>query len=211
MQSAYTVNASAKVIANTTNIQYTFPILTYTIPSDITNVLKELGYKRARALIVNPSLNDRKIIAQGMLCPTIKVEDTTDDSKTKYYSSWFLRTIPPQGDEYKDSTSVYLGTTPKYKHNDALGDPTSNTSEIEGYFSEAQAYNKFTVNQNIVTFHSPDVEFDESLQNMSYDGIKLRINKIINFTKNKNNHLSSKCTRVCFSCGVGRVEAVKSV
>ena len=50
---------------------YRLPKLTITINKDIANELIDLGFRKARTLVVNPSLQDRKVILQGMVCPTV--------------------------------------------------------------------------------------------------------------------------------------------
>ena len=39
------------------------PVIEFTIPSDIIQKLYKLGFRKVRSLIVNPTINDRLVIA----------------------------------------------------------------------------------------------------------------------------------------------------
>jgi hypothetical protein len=59
--------------------------------NEIINDLKALGFKKIRPTIVYPSINDREVICQGVVCPTVyNVRDRLDNTPF-VQSSWFVR------------------------------------------------------------------------------------------------------------------------
>lgn len=72
------------------------PTLKGTITEPITAALLDMGYKKARAVVVYPSTQDRVVLMQGVLNPTISIYSHLysefDKGPTKnVYSSWFFR------------------------------------------------------------------------------------------------------------------------
>jgi len=87
------------------------PRLKGTIPQDKYDYLNDLGYKKARAVVVFPQPQDRKVICQGVANPCIYMPD-----RIKYQSSWFFRpyTDPSKlvkGYDCKDDGSTIGSTT----------------------------------------------------------------------------------------------------
>lgn len=176
----YIVNQAPSIEINSTaNTIYKVPVIKYTLPATIAQQAIEQGFIRVRPLIVNPSFSDRLILAQGMLCPTIRTNQTrvgeTENSETQYYSSWFLRTIA-HTDKYISNFSC--GDIPSFIHGDSVS-PQDNQRRVE--IEGLPVPKSITVDQNIVTFHSPDIEFDESLQLLDLQKINLSIIGTINF------------------------------
>lgn len=169
------------VISNSTTIQ----------------AIKNLGYINARGVVVFPTLEDRNILCQGILCPTVANYKDRLDNSPFAQSSWFSR--PKQATEtwkteYSGTNHLSeFGEVPYFQHNEPIG--SSNTSEITRweiqtslglvpYYNPATTNprdfidgspSEFLVDENIVTFHSPDVEFDDRLQNITDGDYKLRI------------------------------------
>ena len=91
-------------VQNTTPIQTTFfkdneiqlPIATFTLEdSSIISTFIENGYVRLRPVVVYPTINDREVICQGILCPTVyNVSDRFGNSPFAQ-SSWFVRPNAP--------------------------------------------------------------------------------------------------------------------
>lgn len=77
------------------------PIAEYSLnDKDIINTLVSEGYVKIRPLVVYPTVNDREVVCQGVLCPTVyNVSDRYGNSPFAQ-SSWFVR---PNAsfDEYK--------------------------------------------------------------------------------------------------------------
>ena len=68
------------------------------------NILKNKGYKKVRGVCVFPSISDRLILTQGMLCPTVYSISGRKNSAPFAQSSWFLRpNIPKTGTGYSYS------------------------------------------------------------------------------------------------------------
>ena len=63
----------------------------FVLDKNITEELYKLGYRKARALVVFPSMQDRKILTQGMLCPTLFRAGSRRNNTPFSQSSWFIR------------------------------------------------------------------------------------------------------------------------
>ena len=96
-------------VRNTVHIDTTFysdnniglPVAECTLNSStIINRLLDNGYVRIRPVVVYPTINDREVVCQGILCPTVyNVSDRYSNSPFAQ-SSWFVRPNAPF-DEYK--------------------------------------------------------------------------------------------------------------
>lgn len=96
---------------------------------DITT-LKNLGYKRARGIVVLPSLQDRIVVAKGILCPTVyNVADRLNNAPY-VQSSWFLRPFSNIGDD--PDFNIISGATAQYHHYKSLFGGGSRASEVQG-------------------------------------------------------------------------------
>lgn len=214
----------------------------YSIPSSVISSVVSEGFKRARGVVVYPSLVDREVVAQGMLCPTVyNVEDRFSNSPFAQ-ASWFSRPNAAfdytqskeqnySGDWAKfnnvfevgenspagvwtsyDVTVNYNGTPynmglvnkgaiAEFRHNYPIPNNWERNAEIQciantpenPYTTDTKsdlnyyaANNKefFFIDQNVVTMHSPDIEFDEGIQNLDSSGLKLRIVGVIPITAN---------------------------
>lgn len=80
----------------------TNPVYNLTIPEDLKTELIELGYKRIRPVVVLPDDNNREIVAQGIVCPTVYNLKQRKNDTCAAQSSWFFR--PTQGDRYRFNT-----------------------------------------------------------------------------------------------------------
>lgn len=212
---------------------------------EVINKLKELGYIKARPVIVYPSYSDRECICQGILCPTVyNVSDRKGNSPFAQ-SSWFARPNAPfdfnksinynSGNDFynqdwfnRDSeltynikssssrigilsnensaydgidTSTFIykydipnkGAWAEFRHNKPIPSNNTRNAEIQcivdppadpyvradyegGELSWVSDYSEnFYIDQSILTFHSPDIEFDESILNSDFSKLKLRI------------------------------------
>ena len=138
------------------------------------------GYVRVRAVVVFPTLNDRNILCQGVACPTISHNGQNQ-------SSWFFR---PRTANVSDSSDILnilripaSGDTDDqipYTNDDVNDDdeytfnPINLRSvEIQGDFT---GNNRCTVNTNLLTLHSPEIEFDTDVQ--LFDWTNVTINKV---------------------------------
>lgn len=162
----------------------------------IINELIILGFKKARALVVFPSLQDRKIITQGMLCPTVFRAESRKNNTPFSQSSWFIR---PNLIENKIDNKINIdkGAYVEFRHLHALISGRDRGAEIQNIketpdFVTVNTYMKsedsdkysdiFFIDQSVVTMHSPDIEFDDSFYFLEGLDLKLRIVGLVNFT-----------------------------
>lgn len=211
---------------------------THQLTSEAINKAVSEGFVRARGVVVYPSLNDREVIAQGVLCPTMfNVADRYSNSPFAM-SSWFTR--PDMGfdikankdkwagvkdwDNWADSKAAVItnsnvnvteegsaatkyidivnkGAWAEFRHNSPIPSNYQRGAEIQaitnapinpytpnkGSDLNLWAANKgeyFFVDKSILTMHSPDIEFDDTIQNMDSSGLKLRIVGLVSMTSN---------------------------
>jgi len=195
---------------------------------DITNLINN-GYIKARPVVVLPTINDKDIIAQGMVCPTVYNLGNRVGNAPFAQSSWFLRpnlqydisrdvsVVTPSmynspwsvisndgtynNSGYTDHDINDYGIWSEFRHNKPIpnnydknaeiqclaGVPTYpysqyTDSDLKLYNSDHQEY--FFIDQSILTFHSPDLEFDTEVQNLDMSSLKFRIVGYIPFTSN---------------------------
>lgn len=214
----------------------------YSLNSDIINKVVAQGFIRARGVVVYPTLIDREVVAQGILCPTVyNIGDRFGNSPFAQ-SSWFARPnlafdiernksnwngIGTLFGDYDKSKAAVIsnknvnltidpgtpsartilidivnkGTWAEFRHNKPVPNnwernaeiqciantpagpyTASKGSELNSYTASHAEY--FFVDQNILTLHSPDIEFDEGVQNLDSSGLKLRIVGVVPITAN---------------------------
>ena len=147
---------------------------------ELITYLKSKGYIKARACVVFPSIVDRTVLCQGVLCPTVYSVNSRSSNSPYAMASWFFR---PQIDStYIDNANnVYKGASIQYQHNRPLYTGPNRGAEIQStpydpdiktvqdIKSEVTQSGYFFVDSNLVTMHSPEVEFDTSVQNLVLD------------------------------------------
>lgn len=214
----------------------------YSLNSDIINKVVAQGFIRARGVVVYPTLIDREVVAQGILCPTVyNIGDRFGNSPFAQ-SSWFARPnlafdiernksnwngIGTLSGDYDKSKAAVVsnknvnltidpgtpsaktilidivnkGAWAEFRHNKPVPNnwernaeiqciantpagpyTASKGSELNSYTASHAEY--FFVDQNILTLHSPDIEFDEGVQNLDSSGLKLRIVGVVPITAN---------------------------
>ena len=214
----------------------------YSLNSDIINKVVAQGFIRARGVVVYPTLIDREVVAQGILCPTVyNIGDRFGNSPFAQ-SSWFARPnlafdiernksnwngIGTLFGDYDKSKAAVIsnknailtidpgtpsaktilidiinkGAWAEFRHNKPVPNnwernaeiqciantpagpyTASKGSELNSYTASHAEY--FFVDQNILTLHSPDIEFDEGVQNLDSSGLKLRIVGVVPITAN---------------------------
>lgn len=174
------------------NIHITLPSFSGTISNADSIELMSLGYKRVRAVVVFPKLQDRNIICQGVINPTLWTNTHRyNDGDLYAQSSWFFR--PSMGGNVNTDKSVepvYTGML-EYTHRGIdTNVPESECSkyipgdnirkvEVQGDFD---VNNRFQIDKNFVTFHSPDIEFDSQLTLSDYSNTGMRQIGFANFS-----------------------------
>lgn len=149
--------------------------------SNLFKKLKDAGYKKVRPVVVFPDLIDREIICQGVINPTVYTENNQTEGGLYAQSSWFFRPyftygVMPTEQLVTLNMPASEGMLPYTQRNIANDTPEQGVSvfnpanirrvEIEGDF---KSDNKFQVNRNIRTLHSPDVEFDDQIQLLHFN------------------------------------------
>ena len=158
-------------------------IIECTLNSARVNELLDAGYKKVRPVVVFPEIQDRTILCQGVVNPTMYTSGNRNDKNLYAQSSWFFRPIlndisteSSYATSNYYSTSVcspvsYSGTLP-YASNSLSWDPKLiRAIEIQGNFDSS---NQFRIDWNTLTFHSPELSFDDSLQHIDLTGVKCR-------------------------------------
>ena len=214
----------------------------------------ELGYIKVRPVVVYPTLNDREVVCQGILCPTVYNAEDRAGNSPFVQSSWFARANAPCDVESTSTSSalnnydwriydstfnqrhtmgieskagalatdnarpqynfetppVYLkmnivnkGSWPEFRHNTALASSDKRNCEIQCMDSsqspridkdtdtdtntasqvwKSNNREQFFVDQSILTFHSPDIEFNTQVRSLDSSNLKLRIVGIVPLT-----------------------------
>lgn len=132
--------------------------------------LRRNKVRRIRTCIVFPSAPKTEIICQGLLCPTVRKAD----SEWNFNSSWIFRPSVSTIDNYSD---VYKGSNVEFRHNQPLKTGADRGAEIQGMIAPVadNGGNGYVVDENVVTFHSPDLEFNNSIRFMDLSNTELSI------------------------------------
>lgn len=171
------------------------PNMTIQLEKSIVYNFDTLGYKRARALVVLPSIYDRMVLAQGILCPTVFCVKDRVSNTPFAQSSWFFRPMSANIDNFTD---IDKGATVEFRHLEPLKTDIDRGAEIQNMIStnfakannsakkdKATNNNAFFVDQSIITMHSPDIEFDNSTKQALEDGdFELDIVGLVQFKSN---------------------------
>lgn len=133
-------------------------------------------YFKYRLVIAEPSVADRSILAQGVVSPTMfNLMDRTDGSGAYAISSWIMRSR--NNNALSDhmlsvgnkATLNDSGTAFNFKNlstceiqNANIFSPLYNASELIDNFKKLRI-NNYYIDNSILTFHSPDLNGNESL------------------------------------------------
>ena len=185
----------AKPSLNTTNDTISVPVIKYKIgnTNDILNTLYSAGYRKLRPVVVFPSLQDRVTVLQGVTTPTLFFSrDYIPESGvlTKAQSSWFFRPkvtdnaytkyneiVSPVDsgfltyEDYGTSKEIPLGPDTLVGYATSTNPSMFRTVEIQGDFDTED---KVRISSRLLSLHSPDIEFDDSLYNLNFSDIQLR-------------------------------------
>ena len=162
------------------------PSFSYELSESIKSELSDLGFKKMRGLAVFPEEQERRIIAQGMLCPTLYNSENRENNNPYSQSSWFIRPNLPREISYngKDSFSeinnrdINEGAVIEFRH----GFPLIGSEGEADRGSEIQGIVDYKVDQSILNLYSPDIEFSNNTTTDS--NVNMRIVGLINFTSN---------------------------
>lgn len=168
----------------------------------IMNDLKNKA-KRLRACVVFPKTYERDVICQGVIAPTVYNPLARSQNAPFVQSSWFFRPAVVMDDAKFTGLSTireWYGDNIQYRHDQPLGSSigggyTDDTTDkglirtsyekelmnatksdpISSIITPSLYSSSFYVDTSIVTFHSPDIEFDDNIWNLDYSGCKLRV------------------------------------
>lgn len=165
--------------------------------------LNQNEYIKARPVCVFPTINDRLVLTQGVLCPTVYRYQDRINNTPYSQSSWFFRLNPSKSvvagegiDSLSDDNEVGAAWV-EFRHNHILREDATYGGEIQGSSlvgidfttqinpqnASSTAYNLvYAVDQSLLTMHSPDIEFDDDINFMTDIDWKLRLVGISNFT-----------------------------
>lgn len=185
---------------NITEEELTLPTIKGTLDEETVTSLRNLGYKKVRAVVVFPEVQDRVVICQGVTCPTLYTNTHRSIDKDLYaQSSWFFRpaygesvtqidqgylTASGSASPSSDGTLKYQGIIlPDIQEDNSIKlkwDPSFiRQIEIQGGFN---GDNQFKVDNECVTLHSPDIEFGD-LADKNFIKASYRQVGYVDFTK----------------------------
>lgn len=168
----------------------------FVLNADFSDLLN-LGYKRVRPIVVFPSLQERRVVAQGLLAPTVYSIQGRLNGTPYAQSSWFFRFNGKSNIQNVHGQTLYGGLS-RYSEIQGVPKELSNISDYRILTSEnkpnspikvytgpnddqsvdvnaEQMSSIFAVDQKIVTMHSPDLEFDDTMHSIDYGKFKLRL------------------------------------
>ena len=244
----------------------------FTLSYAIVDKLKNLGYVAVRPVFVQPTLNDRRVVAQGLLTNTISYgsemlnveaysdyllrtevywnseitsfpQSTAEDRNkpTLFSSTHFtpiFSTAYPHGsisekqpnlyeqnktpyEFYTAATTHIFSTTLRYRELDIYAEtlvPVTQVDEINNtrnvLFSDTidGTKNGFFVNQNIIDFWSPSIEFSSEAKTLATDNTFLKIVGVVPFASSSLSNdviLSTTVDGIVFSPSNIKEEAIK--
>lgn len=121
-------------------IETKIPQLSYTLKNSVIDRLLELNFVKVRPVVVFPSITDRRIITQGVLCPTVfNIKDRASNAPFAQ-SSWFFRAYHPNKLGVRNSkfnnTIKYskYGTFIEYRHLYGLPMGATFSAEIQSSY-----------------------------------------------------------------------------
>lgn len=170
-----------------------------TLPPSVATILRnEYGFKRVRGVVVYPQMQDREVVCQGVVNPTVYSSRDRSSNSPFSQSSWYFR--PYTYRKYEELVESFISAPLEFRHNHSLPNNNQWNAEIQGLWAHsnpATAYwnrdggssdysllypNSFFIDQSVLTFHSPDIEFDTEVQSLDSSKLQLRIVGKINLS-----------------------------
>lgn len=161
------------------------PRPSFFITDNLRTLMEAEGFTHIKPVIVYPSVNDRTILCQGVVCPTVANLKERANGTPFVQSSWFARPTPPTSSW--NTIGYESGEVAAFQHQQVLRttdrgaeilamEANINTSlrnysgieDINAHLNINAA--TYFVDSNIVTFHSPDIEFDDETSIALKDG-----------------------------------------
>lgn len=177
-----------------------FPVISYTLKKELIQKLFNAGYRKARLACCFPTNADRSVIAQGVIAPTVMNPKWASGHAPDRVSSWFFREQnlagyyddwyfkEPRNEtskiEVKDCVRINRDEIQSINYDYLHGLTNLHTDKFrrkkKGSLEDAElgldlGNSRFYVKKDIMTFHSPDIEFDESLRTLDWRGLRFRV------------------------------------
>lgn len=155
----------------------------WNLPASLATSLYNKGVRRVRPCVVFPTPLEYDILCQGVLAPTVYNVDCRRTDSPYSQSSWFFRNVP---ENLANSENIREGAKVEFRHNRPLLYGPNRGAEIQNMqnstvktiadVSNPDTYKSyFFVDSNIVTMHSPDIEFNDSIQLINWNDTELVI------------------------------------
>lgn len=144
--------------------------------------LKDLGYRKARPLVVCPEAYERTVVCQGILNPTVYTERHRNEDLDLYaQASWICRPLVMHSASeetdtvvspvYKDGLTLTYNTGKQFASLGLFPDAMpSRRAEIQGCYNRN---NRFKIDWKTLTLNSPEFDMDD--QTAMYDYTKIYI------------------------------------
>lgn len=166
--------------------------------SSIIQQLVDNNYIKARGVVVYPEINDRSVICQGILCPTMYNVESRDANSPFAISSYYSRPIIYDSYSSDLNTTALKGAYNEFRHDKPIPSSLMRNAEMQHLYDTdlfspylesitssafiSKYKENFFIDQSILTLHSPDIEFDTSVQNIDGTNLKLRVIGLANLT-----------------------------
>lgn len=153
--------------------------------------IQRQGWLRCQLLVHIPEDQERSVIAQGVVTPTVYNEQWAVKDQTVYrQSDWFFRGFPaiiPSSDKKINGEIQSVdGVAAGVEEFASLSDATINSFDepartmlkalketAESQDAPSQSF--YVDYDKVLTFHSPDIQYIESIRNIDDDSYKLRV------------------------------------
>ena len=163
------------------------------IPESVSLKIAQAGFIKVRPVCVFPDLNNRTVVAQGVINPTVFDIKTRMDNAPFARSSWFFRPNPAvEQSSGGETAKSNVGYNPEFRANTFIPGAMNADSSVfyrnaEFNFnrdtsirfvpsaSQDEEGSSFWVDTSVCTLNSPEIEFDDSVRQMDMAGLKLRI------------------------------------
>ena len=146
---------------------YNTPRFTGTLKSSICTTLYSKGYRRVRGVVVFPTGQDRLILAQGVLNPTVANIADHAFHTPDYQSSWFFR--PSITSAVDNDNNILQGASVEWRDGNKLFGYTDRGSEVQGLPKE---YDTWAINNGGI-YGSPKTVHLGNASNPNDHGIKV--------------------------------------
>lgn len=173
--------------------QLTIPGFSYTMKSDVLQTFIESNpqYVKVRPVVIFPDAKEANVPMQGLLQPTLYTQQHREKDKDLYaQSSWFVRPFRYFSGEpiekYTDSEQLGYGhgLSLPYDYSGLINNKEGynfiRRTEIQGIYDKASGTGedkyamRYRRDNSFLTFHSPDIIFDEDNWYNDYRSFKLR-------------------------------------